>query len=104
MTLRGKEIGKLAAATLCFPHAPIKKDAMHTTRFAFAFKTLRLFLILLLVFWPFLFASQLLAASLLLFQSRKRLVGLGILTGLALFVLALLLRLELLSLLALIWR
>jgi hypothetical protein len=75
------------------------KDAAHTTRFAFAFKTLRLFLMLLLAFWPFLFLGQLLAASLLLFQSRKRLVGLGILTGLAFLVLALLLRLELLPLL-----
>ncbi len=54
---------------------------------------------LLLAFWPFLFLGQLFTASLLLFQPRKRLVGLGILTGLALFVLALLIRLELLSLL-----
>ncbi len=47
--------------------------------------------------WPFLFASQIIAASVMLFQPRKRLVGLGILTGLALFILALLLRQEQLS-------
>ena len=47
--------------------------------------------------WPFLLAGQLIAATAMLFQSRKRLVGLGIFTGLALFVLALFLRQELLS-------
>lgn len=47
--------------------------------------------------WPFLFASQIISASVMLFQPRKRLVGLGILTGLALFILALLLRQEQLS-------
>jgi len=47
--------------------------------------------------WPFLLAGQLIAATAMLFQSRKRLVGLGIFTGLALFVLALFQRQELLS-------
>jgi tRNA A-37 threonylcarbamoyl transferase component Bud32 len=43
--------------------------------------------------WPFLFAGQLITATLMLFQSRKRFVGLGLLVGLALLVLALFLRL-----------
>ena len=46
---------------------------------------------------PFLLAGQLIAATAMLFQPRKRLVALGILTGLALFVLVLFLRQELLS-------
>ena len=49
-------------------------------------------LLALYCLWPFLFAGQFIAASVMLFEPRKRLVGLGILAGLALFVLALLLR------------
>ena len=54
-------------------------------------------LVALYCVWPFLFASQLIVAAAMLFQPGKRLVGLGILTGLALFVLALFLRQEPLS-------
>jgi len=54
-------------------------------------------LVALYCVWPFLFGSQLIVAAAMLFQPGKRLVGLGILTGLALFVLALFLRQEPLS-------
>ncbi len=43
--------------------------------------------------WPFIFAGQLVTAILMLYESRKRLAGLGVLIGLALIVLALFLRL-----------
>ena len=43
--------------------------------------------------WPFLFAGQLITATILLVQPRKRFAGLGILIGLALLVLALFLHL-----------
>lgn len=49
--------------------------------------------------WPFIFAGQLITATVMLFQSRKRLAGLGILIGLALLILALFLRLGTLSIL-----
>jgi Protein kinase domain len=48
-------------------------------------------LLVLYCLWPVLFAGQLIVASVMLFQPRKRLVGLGILTGIALLVLAALL-------------
>ncbi|HEY0753439.1 MAG TPA: serine/threonine-protein kinase [Ktedonobacteraceae bacterium] len=46
---------------------------------------------LLYCFWPFIFATQLIVGLALLFQERRRLIGLGMLVGLLLFVLALVL-------------
>jgi hypothetical protein len=55
-------------------------------------------LLLLYCFWPFIFAAQLIVSIVFLFTARKRLIGLGMLIGLALFILGLVLHQAQLSL------